>query len=160
MAGFYAARDNTMPPLPWPSIAPPFTLPHSSFARSPAISSCRRSQAVWAAHIPSEGLQWEVNKRCVDRVTALRLYPNSWVSARAKRSVEPPWAKRRSQPTRQTPPHHNLPAPARKCSACKIEQIGFAANSRYLETKGRSKLGGQMLEKKRHSLSSWVNMPL
>ena len=25
MAGFYAARDNTMPPLPWPSIAPPFT---------------------------------------------------------------------------------------------------------------------------------------
>ena len=26
MAGFYAARDNTMPPLPWPSIAPPFTL--------------------------------------------------------------------------------------------------------------------------------------
>ena len=25
MADFYAARDNTMPPLPWPSIAPPFT---------------------------------------------------------------------------------------------------------------------------------------
>jgi short subunit dehydrogenase-like uncharacterized protein len=23
---FYAARDNTMPSLPWPSIAPPFTL--------------------------------------------------------------------------------------------------------------------------------------
>ncbi|MGX0978263.1 hypothetical protein ACSSVY_004003, partial [Roseovarius sp. MBR-51] len=22
---FYAARDNTMPSLPWPSIAPPFT---------------------------------------------------------------------------------------------------------------------------------------
>ncbi|MEM6939685.1 MAG: hypothetical protein AAF509_06115 [Pseudomonadota bacterium] len=22
---FYAARDNTTPPLPWPSIAPPFT---------------------------------------------------------------------------------------------------------------------------------------
>jgi len=25
MADFYAARDRTMPPLPWPSIAPPFT---------------------------------------------------------------------------------------------------------------------------------------
>jgi len=25
VADFYAARDNTMPPLPWPSIAPPFT---------------------------------------------------------------------------------------------------------------------------------------
>ena len=25
MDDFYAARDNTMPPLPWPSIAPPFT---------------------------------------------------------------------------------------------------------------------------------------
>ena len=25
MADFSAARDNTMPPLPWPSIAPPFT---------------------------------------------------------------------------------------------------------------------------------------
>ena len=25
MADFYAARDNTMPPLPWPSIAPPIT---------------------------------------------------------------------------------------------------------------------------------------
>ncbi|MGX0976560.1 hypothetical protein ACSSVY_002276, partial [Roseovarius sp. MBR-51] len=24
---FYAARDNTMPSLPWPSIAPPFTDP-------------------------------------------------------------------------------------------------------------------------------------
>ncbi|MEY8880129.1 hypothetical protein, partial [Donghicola sp. XS_ASV15] len=23
---FYAARDNTMPSLPWPSIAPPFTI--------------------------------------------------------------------------------------------------------------------------------------
>jgi hypothetical protein len=23
---FYAARDNTMPSLPWPSIAPPFTV--------------------------------------------------------------------------------------------------------------------------------------
>uniref|UniRef100_UPI002614FE94 integrase core domain-containing protein n=1 Tax=uncultured Paraglaciecola sp. TaxID=1765024 RepID=UPI002614FE94 len=26
VADFYAARDNTMPPLPWPSIAPPITL--------------------------------------------------------------------------------------------------------------------------------------
>ncbi|MFV0476073.1 MAG: hypothetical protein ACK5MQ_18005, partial [Pikeienuella sp.] len=26
MDDFYAARDNTMPSLPWPSIAPPFTL--------------------------------------------------------------------------------------------------------------------------------------
>ena len=26
MAGFYAARDNTMPPLPWPSIAAGVTL--------------------------------------------------------------------------------------------------------------------------------------
>ena len=26
MADFYAARDNTTPPLPWPSIAPPFTV--------------------------------------------------------------------------------------------------------------------------------------
>ena len=25
MDDFYAARDNTMPSLPWPSIAPPFT---------------------------------------------------------------------------------------------------------------------------------------
>ncbi|MDE4176588.1 transposase, partial [Phaeobacter sp. PT47_59] len=25
---FYAARDNTMPSLPWPSIAPPFTRQH------------------------------------------------------------------------------------------------------------------------------------
>ncbi|SHK34614.1 anti-sigma factor, putative, ChrR family, partial [Lutimaribacter pacificus] len=25
---FYAARDNTMPSLPWPSIAPPFTHSH------------------------------------------------------------------------------------------------------------------------------------
>ena len=25
MDDFYAARDNTMPPLPWPSIAPPVT---------------------------------------------------------------------------------------------------------------------------------------
>ena len=25
MAGFYAARDSNMPPLLWPSIAPPFT---------------------------------------------------------------------------------------------------------------------------------------
>ncbi|MGX0904367.1 hypothetical protein ACSSV8_002955, partial [Roseovarius sp. MBR-79] len=26
VADFYAARDNTMPPLPWPSIAPPITI--------------------------------------------------------------------------------------------------------------------------------------
>ena len=26
MADFYAARDNTMPPLPWTSIAPPFSI--------------------------------------------------------------------------------------------------------------------------------------
>jgi len=26
VAGFYAARDSNMPPLLWPSIAPPFTL--------------------------------------------------------------------------------------------------------------------------------------
>ena len=26
MDDFYAARDTTMTPLPWPSIAPPFTL--------------------------------------------------------------------------------------------------------------------------------------
>jgi hypothetical protein len=26
VADFYAARDNTMPPLPWSSIAPPFTV--------------------------------------------------------------------------------------------------------------------------------------
>ncbi|MFY0648900.1 hypothetical protein, partial [Sulfitobacter geojensis] len=25
VADFYAARDNTMPQLPWPSIAPPIT---------------------------------------------------------------------------------------------------------------------------------------
>ena len=25
MADFYAARDSTVPPLPWPSIAPPFS---------------------------------------------------------------------------------------------------------------------------------------
>ena len=25
MADFYAARDRSVPPLPWPSIAPPFT---------------------------------------------------------------------------------------------------------------------------------------
>uniref|UniRef100_UPI00372A4631 hypothetical protein n=1 Tax=Yoonia sp. R2-816 TaxID=3342638 RepID=UPI00372A4631 len=25
VADFYAARDNTTPPLPWPSIAPPIT---------------------------------------------------------------------------------------------------------------------------------------
>jgi len=25
VADFYAARDHTMPPLPWPSIAPPIT---------------------------------------------------------------------------------------------------------------------------------------
>jgi len=25
VAGFYAARDRRMPPLLWPSIAPPFT---------------------------------------------------------------------------------------------------------------------------------------
>jgi len=29
---FYAARDNTMPSLPWPSIAPPFTLEASERA--------------------------------------------------------------------------------------------------------------------------------
>ena len=26
MADFYTARDTTMTPLPWPSIAPPFTV--------------------------------------------------------------------------------------------------------------------------------------
>ncbi len=26
MADFYAARDSTVPPLPWPSIAPPFSI--------------------------------------------------------------------------------------------------------------------------------------
>ena len=35
MAGFYAARDNTMPPLPWPSIAPPFTVPEANRVVAP-----------------------------------------------------------------------------------------------------------------------------
>ena len=35
MAGFYAARDNTMPPLPWPSIAPPFTPEPKIFTNGP-----------------------------------------------------------------------------------------------------------------------------
>jgi len=30
VAGFYAARDRIMPPLLWPSIAPPFTGPEAS----------------------------------------------------------------------------------------------------------------------------------
>ena|GEM_PF-5527126 len=32
MAGFYAARDSNMPPLLWPSIAPPFTALVASFS--------------------------------------------------------------------------------------------------------------------------------
>jgi len=31
LADFYALRDSTMPPLPWPSIAPPITLSRWSF---------------------------------------------------------------------------------------------------------------------------------
>ena len=31
VADFYAARDNTTPPLPWPSITPPFTAREGKF---------------------------------------------------------------------------------------------------------------------------------
>ncbi|MEY8879776.1 hypothetical protein, partial [Donghicola sp. XS_ASV15] len=36
---FYAARDNTMPSLPWPSIAPPFTARSKS---NPRNQMCQR----------------------------------------------------------------------------------------------------------------------
>ncbi|MBA96185.1 MAG: hypothetical protein CMN10_15060 [Roseobacter sp.] len=39
MDDFYAARDNTMPSLPWPSIAPPFTAKAGKF--SEALSSLK-----------------------------------------------------------------------------------------------------------------------
>lgn len=37
MADFYAARDNTTPPLPWPSIAPPFTTWHEDETLEEAV---------------------------------------------------------------------------------------------------------------------------
>jgi hypothetical protein len=30
MAGFYTARSRTIPPLPWPSFAPPFSSPFTA----------------------------------------------------------------------------------------------------------------------------------
>ena len=45
MAGFYAARDNTMPPLPWPSIAPPFTSGSAHAVRSKWVACLDLAQA-------------------------------------------------------------------------------------------------------------------
>ncbi len=57
---FYAARDNTMPSLPWPSIAPPFTMWASKRASSCATAvseagssaptpSARNTSSNWAS---------------------------------------------------------------------------------------------------------------
>jgi len=61
VADFYAARDNTMPPLPWPSIAPPFTRGHDAnrqalLARVDAIWRCRDGDAYWSV-LPVDILQ-------------------------------------------------------------------------------------------------------
>jgi hypothetical protein len=45
---FYAARDNTMPPLPWPSIAPPTTIAETSKASGISESQISRMRGVLA----------------------------------------------------------------------------------------------------------------
>ena len=43
MAGFYSARDSNMPPLLWPSIAPPFTDEYTFKGATVWFRFCRRS---------------------------------------------------------------------------------------------------------------------
>ena len=46
MAGFYAARGSTMPPLPWPTFAPPFSNSHG-FVNPRQIEDMWRDQFDW-----------------------------------------------------------------------------------------------------------------
>ena len=73
MDDFYAARDGTKPPLPWPSIAPPFTGLHQDRKADDFRGGAKVAE--WAAFSHAEKL--------LLRPADLKVHPSDNTSGRA-----------------------------------------------------------------------------
>ena len=53
MAGFYSARSETIPPLPWPNLAPPFSLaPGTGKTQTARLWTYARDERPWGGTAP------------------------------------------------------------------------------------------------------------